>query len=160
MRPQMFRLPHRHRTAAGFAVLAACLCVLSGCSSQISDRNVRRVDLREVSRPVEREQSSTLIIDARSPGEFGAGHIPGARNIRSPDIDTRERDPELERFRLIIVYGNDPGSAPAMSMVKKMMLAGYKDVRLFEQGFNAWRSAGLPVERGGPGVRAESFGGR
>lgn len=158
MPSQMFRFPHKHRTAI-VAALGACVLGLGGCSSQVSDRNVRRIELREVSRPVEREDRGTLIIDARSPGEFGAGHIPGARNIRSPDIDTRERDPELERFRTIIVYGNDPGSAPAVSLVKKMMIAGYKDVRLFEQGFNAWRNAGLPIERGGPGVRAESFGG-
>lgn len=155
-----FPAPHRHRTAMRFVLIAACLCAFAACSSQISDRNVRRIELREVARPVEREQIGTLIVDARTPGEYGAGHIPGARNIRSPDIDSRELDPELTRFKTIIVYGNDPGSAPAMSMVKKMMIAGYKDVRLFEQGFNAWRGAGLPIERGGPGVREDSFGGR
>ena len=139
------------------AVLAAVGVYWAGCSSTTSDRDVRRIELRDVARPVERETASVLIIDARSPGEFGAGHIPGARNLRSPEIDERERDPDLERFRTIIVYGADPGSAPAMALAKKLMRAGYRDVRLFQEGFRGWQNAGMPVERGGPGVRDESF---
>ncbi|TVQ60077.1 MAG: rhodanese-like domain-containing protein [Phycisphaerales bacterium] len=157
------KTPHMSRTCTavcrrftGLAAISLAL-TLGACSSTTSDRDVRRIPLNEVARPVERAQTNVLIIDARTPGEFGAGHIPGARNLRSPDIDERERDPDLERFRTIIVYGADPGSAPAMSMAKKLMRAGYRDVRLFQEGFRSWEAAGLPVERGGPGVREESF---
>jgi molybdopterin synthase sulfurtransferase len=46
----------------------------------------------------------------------------------------------------VIVYGPQP--MPSFFAAAVMRHVGVKDVRILNGGFNAWRSAGLPVEKG------------
>lgn len=134
------------RLAFGAIVLATL--VAGGCSKQITDNKVERVALKRVARYQASGDEGVLIIDARRQEQFNGGHIPGARNIRLPEIDESQRDPRLEKFKTIVVYGDDPGSASAMAMAKRLMSAGYKNVHLFEAGFSSWQARGLPISRG------------
>jgi rhodanese-related sulfurtransferase len=134
------------------AAFVLSLCSLAGvaCSGKVTDRDVTRISLPEVARPIQKgdaAKSGTLIIDARSPEKFAEGHIPGARNIRPYQVDPKdERDPALDRYKTLIVYDENPRVASGMALAKRLMVARYDDVRLFQEGFEAWRAAGLPVE--------------
>ena len=88
-----------------------------------------------------------LVMDTRPEDAFAAGHIPGARNLRLRDISGERRDPRLESYKTIIVYADNPGSASAIAMTKRLLSLDYTDVRLMEEGFEGWSSRGLPVER-------------
>ncbi|MFX8278030.1 rhodanese-like domain-containing protein, partial [Acinetobacter baumannii] len=82
--------------------------------------------------------------------------IPGARNIRLDTIDAKERDPALDRYKTIIVYGQTPGPTIERSTAKRLIQAKYDDVRWFEDGFKAWEVSGLPVARPEPGATPEN----
>ena len=91
------------------------------------------------------------IIDPRSPSEYAQTHIAGAENLLLQNVsDTQHSlDPRLAAFKLLVVYGNDPGSAVARAMTKRLLRAGAKDVKLFLGGMVEWSKAGYPVEKGG-----------
>ncbi len=134
------------RTATLQALLVLACLALASCAKNISDKNVDLIDVQQMAKIHSREAKDVLIIDARSPDAFAAGHIPGARNIRLPQIRENDRDPALERYKRIVIYGQNPGSAPAMALAKRMLAAGYSDVVLFKPGFDAWKSSGMSVE--------------
>jgi rhodanese-related sulfurtransferase len=74
-------------------------------------------------------REDAVVLDVRDPGEYGAGHILGAKNV------------PLAR----IVYcetGNRSAKAAAALKAK-----GYERVLNLSGGIGAWLQAGLPVER-------------
>jgi len=79
--------------------------------------------------------SAVVIVDPRSPERFRAGHIPGAINLPLASVDpSGPRRPELVGRSEIIVYGDDPASPVARAMVKRLMEAGFRNVRFFAGG--------------------------
>lgn len=85
--------------------------------------------------------TQALIVDVRAPGEFEAGHLPGARNIPLAELDSRAG--ELPQGRPVIVCCNSGmTSAKASAALRK---AGRQEVFNLDGGLNAWRQAGLPV---------------
>jgi rhodanese-related sulfurtransferase len=146
------------------ALLALLLGLLAlpmvGCSkSNISDRKIQFIDLPravELFDQQKRENDTALFIDARNPERFAAGHIPGARNMRTPDVDLRYgTDPALERYKNLIVYGENPGTASVNAMAKRLIEVGYngfvkKRVKVFPGGWEEWEITGLPIEADEP----------
>jgi len=131
-----------------------------GCSrSNISDKKIQYVTLSravELFEQQQRENNTALFIDARNPERFSAGHIPGARNLRTPDVDLRYgTDPALERYKNLIVYGENPGTATVNAMAKRLIEVGYngfvkKRVKVFPGGWQEWEITGLPIESDEP----------
>ncbi len=125
--------------------MVATLLMVS-CTKNISDKSVNILDVQQMAKIHARDSKSVLIIDTRSADAYAAGHIPGARHMRLPEVREDDRDPSLDRFKQIVVYGQNPGSAPAMAMAKRLLSAGYSDVVLFKPGFDAWKTSGFPIE--------------
>lgn len=89
--------------------------------------------------------ASHTVIDVRTPGEYAAGHVPGALNV--PLDRVGEALTELRtvagREALLVVCAS---GARATKACETLELAGAGAV-LLEGGTNAWVEAGLPVER-------------
>ena len=88
-------------------------------------------------------REDALVVDVRDPGEYGAGHILGAKNVpvsRLGDVELTKR-----KDRPVIVYC-DVGerSSKAMSALKKQ---GFTRVANLTGGVRAWQQAGLPIEK-------------
>lgn len=133
----------------GSIVLLGVLLGLSGCSKGITDSDIKFIELSEVRTLTERAQSKPgllLLVDPRSPRQFGEGHIPGASNISLAAVDPERPNPGLRGHEHVIVYGDGPGSAPAKAMTKKLMTADIDGVRFFAGGLRDW-SAVYPVAR-------------
>lgn len=135
---------------AGFMVLM----VLGGCRGSVSDKKIDFIDLNRAMELYDEgleDPEKVLFIDVRKAERFNAGHIKGARNIRVNEIDLKyEADPELLKFDHLVVYGENPGSASARAMAKRMIEAEYNTilkarVRLFLGGWVVWESSGLPI---------------
>ena len=90
-------------------------------------------------------REDALVVDVRDPGEFGAGHILGAKNVPLARID--EGSPELakRKDRPLVVY-DDRGdrASKAVGALKKQ---GFSRVVNLSGGIGAWQQAGLPVEK-------------
>ncbi len=101
-----------------------------------------------------------LLWDARDAKAFAKGHIPGAVNIGDPTTALRDEYTEdylplaeiekalgaagIDPAREIIVYG-DRGLPSAYFGVITLRHFGAASARVFHDGFDAWRAAGLPV---------------
>jgi rhodanese-related sulfurtransferase len=88
-----------------------------------------------------------LIIDARNPELFAAGHIEGAVPLPLVDVDPVLADflDRVARDRTLITYCSGFGCPDSFDLGVLLLEAGYQDVRVFEGGFPEWRDAGLRV---------------
>ncbi|MBN1531070.1 MAG: rhodanese-like domain-containing protein [Spirochaetes bacterium] len=87
-------------------VTTAILAFAGGCRSSAADAVTVREKIRQ----------GALVVDVRTPGEFDAGHYPGAINIPLGEIEA-----EIQRFgradRPVVLYcrsGNRSGRAKAI----------------------------------------------
>jgi rhodanese-related sulfurtransferase/DNA-binding transcriptional ArsR family regulator len=105
---------------------------------------------RDALTPVKRDQlmelvhaGEAMVIDVRPPGEYQAGHIPGAINV---PLDTLpERLAELPKDQEIVAYCRGPYCMLAFEAVERLRQSGYQARRL-EDGFPEWKAEQLPVE--------------
>ena len=90
-------------------------------------------------------RQDALLLDVRDPGDFGAGHILGAKNLPVARIEAGAGDLAKKKERPLIVY-DDGGehSAKAAAALRKQ---GFTQVANLSGGLGAWRQAGLPVEK-------------
>lgn len=150
-----------HRVARSSAALVfakmACIglccgmvCVPCGCSQKINDTDIVHADLPAVRRLTESSKDhNALFVDARSAEAYKAGHIPGAVNVRLNDlpVDGSRMPENLAQYNNLIVYGDDPGSAPARGVAKRLILAGHKGVYWYEGGVSDWKRSGRELEK-------------
>lgn len=132
---------------------------LMGCNTSISDANLTRVAVPDVLTRVQRDDGkSLLLIDTRPLEVYEAAHLPGAIRMGLAQVSSTTRDPRLSRFRTLVVYAQNPGSATAVAVAKRLLTAGYDNVQLFDGGVDAWKAAGLPTEKGRITLRADTAG--
>jgi len=149
-------------TRSVLLILGVLTSTMMGClKSNISDKKIQYIDLQravELFEEQQRENDTALFIDTRKPEQFAEGHIPGARNLRTPDVDLRYgTDPALARYKNLIVYGQNPGTATVNAMAKRLIEVGYngivkKRVKVFPGGWEEWEITGLPIESDTPGA--------
>ena len=94
------------------------------------------------------EQPQTILIDLRTPGEFEAGTIPGARNLPWSDglAETiAARVPRSTPVVFVCAWGH-------RSVVASISLRrqGFTTVAYLEGGLESWGLSGMTVERGRP----------
>jgi phage shock protein E len=83
------------------------------------------------------------VIDVRTPEEFAAGHIEGAKNIdfNGPDFATKLA--ALDKSKPVVVHCRAGGrSAKSLPAFQK---AGFSKILHMKDGFSAWEAAKLPA---------------
>jgi rhodanese-related sulfurtransferase len=93
------------------------------------------------------EGAPAQLLDVRTPGEFAAAHVPGAKLIPLDDLDPaafqrQRRSEETPVFVLCQSGGR------ARKAIEKFEQAGVHGCVLVEGGTQGWMDAGLPVTRG------------
>ena len=131
-----------------------------GCLRRVGERHLAEVELivrehfasDEGLRPVNHQEltallksGEALIIDVRPPGEYEAGHIPGAVNV--PIEALPRRLSEFPRRKEVVAYCRGPYCMLAVEAVKRLRKRGYRARRL-EDGFPEWKAEGRPVTVG------------
>jgi len=88
-----------------------------------------------------------LIVDARNPELFAAGHIEGAVSLPLADIDDVLSDfiSRIDKDRVIVTYCSGFGCPDSFDLGMRLIEEGYNDVRVFEGGYPEWRDAGFAV---------------
>ena len=90
-------------------------------------------------------REDAILVDVRDPGEYGAGHALGARNLPLARLESGAGEVAKKKDATLIVYcdsGDRSGKAAAA-----LRKHGYTKVLNLSGGFGAWKQAGLPVER-------------
>jgi rhodanese-related sulfurtransferase len=90
-------------------------------------------------------RQDALVLDVRDPGDYGAGHILGAKNLPLARVEEDAGDIAKRKDRPVIVYDDDgQRTAKAAAALKRQ---GFTQVTNLSGGLGAWRQAGLPVEK-------------
>jgi rhodanese-related sulfurtransferase len=91
-------------------------------------------------------REDALVVDVRDPGEYGGGHIIGAKNVPLARIEAAGSEIAAKRKeKPVIVYcdtGNRSNKAAAA-----LRSQGFSKVVNLSGGLGAWQQAGLPVEK-------------
>jgi len=94
------------------------------------------------------EGGAVELLDVRTPGEFAAAHVPGAKLVPLDDLDPaaflKQRGADDRPVYVLCQSGGR-----ARKAVEKFQRAGFENCVLVEGGTQAWMDAGLPVVRGG-----------
>jgi phage shock protein E len=124
------------------AVLSICLIFLwAGPSLSASGEKVTPEELKSM---LDKNEPAVLI-DVRTPEEFAAGHIPGARSM---PIDTLENVESLPPGGRTILYcKSGKRSQRAFEILSGR---GFTDLSVLEGGLEAWKESGGTVVEGPP----------
>ena len=94
--------------------------------------------------------AETVFFDARGAGPYGEGHVPRARNL--PAAESGQKLPaevlELARERTLVVYCEGGDCQSSLLLAKRFHDEGFKDIRVMTGGWEEWKKAGLPEDRG------------
>ena len=90
-----------------------------------------------------------VLIDARSPAEFAAGHIPTAVNKplgHSPSTGSNQQE---QRVRVVFYCAgsSESGYSPCARAIEQALQSGSQQVYWFKGGMTAWLAQGYPVKR-------------
>jgi len=93
-------------------------------------------------------QGQTLIVDAMPPNFYLQRHIKGAVNMPMAlfDFVYLMSFSQEDRDKKIVVYGNTISRPYDLQIADKLMLRGYKNVKVLDGGLKAWEANGYPVE--------------
>ncbi len=96
------------------------------------------ITAKELAKRLESDASLRLF-DVRSPGEYAAGHVPGAMNVPLEQVENRIHD-----------FGNAPiailcQSGKRASMACEILEQHRGDILVVDGGTEAWMKSGLPV---------------
>jgi len=87
------------------------------------------------------------LLDVRTPGEFAAAHVPGARLVPLDDLEPaaflKQCGPGVGPVYVLCQSGGRARKAAG-----KFRRAGFENCVVVEGGMQAWLNAGLPVNRG------------
>lgn len=87
-----------------------------------------------------------LVVDVRTPAEFGTAHIPGALNLPLEQVDAHLRRIVADAGGSMVLICQSGGRAARAR--EALEGAGLTDVAVLDGGINAWIAAGAPVTRG------------
>ena len=107
----------------------------------VAGGTVARLTPAEATLMMNREDA--LVLDVRETGEWGSGHIHGARHITLGQLGARMS--EIEKFKekpIIVVCATGNRSTSACGQLKK---GGFDKVFSLGGGISAWIDANLPL---------------
>jgi CRP-like cAMP-binding protein/rhodanese-related sulfurtransferase len=94
------------------------------------------------------QRGETLILDAMPANFYEQRHIAGAVSIPLGlfDIVSLMTFAEEDKGKKIVVYGGTISKPYDLEVANKLLLRGYRNVRILEGGLPAWEGGGYPVE--------------
>jgi rhodanese-related sulfurtransferase len=85
------------------------------------------------------------VLDVRTPEEFAAGHLKGAKNVDFNEDDFEKQLSTLDRNKTWLVHCAAGGrSTRSLKLLDKL---GFKSIIHLDEGYKGWTAAGLPVEK-------------
>ena len=85
------------------------------------------------------------VLDVRSPGEFAAGHVPGAVNVLFTSVLAGSDGVRAPKSQTVVVYcGHGPRARIAGAVLRRN---GFTSITYLAGHFSKWKAAALRQER-------------
>ncbi len=127
-----------------FIIMAIPAMLLSSCG-MTQTNNVNILTAREFSEKT-KVDSTSIIVDVRTPEEFSEGHLINARNIDWNGSDFEKQIETLDPSKPVYVYCLSGKRSAAAA--QKMRSKGFKQVYELQGGITKWREAKLSETMG------------
>lgn len=96
------------------------------------------------------EAKKAVFLDARSPEDYRAGHVRGAKNLPwlefSKYFDQAASD--IAQDQTIIAYCDGETCHLSKELAKALSEMGFQNVRVLVNGWSLWVQNGLPIQKG------------
>ena len=89
------------------------------------------------------EVGTTQLVDVRTPEEFNAGHIEGAKNFNIDDAAFESQVATLDKTKPVLVYCKAGGRSSTAA--KKLKELGFQEVYELDGGMMSWNNKNLPI---------------
>ncbi len=94
-----------------------------------------------------------LFLDARRSAAYAQGHIPGARCLPAWEDGLAEKVEQLALFTPdlkapVVVYCSGGDCQDSHLLAQKLWLAGFRNLRIYTDGYPDWEAKGRPVTKG------------
>ena len=106
--------------------------------------SIQKVSAADVKAMIDKKDK-VIYLDVRDPGEFAAGHLPGAMNISRGTLEFNVFSKIQDQTAKVVVYCKTAGRSTLAT--KTLNDLGYKNAILMDAQFEDWIKAGYPVER-------------
>lgn len=94
---------------------------------------------------IENQDSDLVVLDVRTPAEFAAGHVPGARNLPHDELPARLAELSSLKEKNVVLYCRT-GRRTAIAE-QTLRAAGFTKLLHLEGDIVAWEAAKQPLER-------------
>jgi len=113
----------------------------TGENIEISVQDARRLCLED----------KAIVLDARSPEEYQAGHIDCAVNLPWLSFDEyfQNISEKLPEDKIIITYCDGETCSLSKDLAKMLIDMGFKNVKVLVNGWSVWVQNSFPTETGG-----------
>ena len=104
-----------------------------------------RISQAELLARMEKKDSSLVVLDVRTPAEYAAGHVPGARNVSHDQLAANLVELEPLRDKDVVLYcRSGRRTLLAEDVLRK---AGFTKLLHLDGDYLAWEAQQRPVER-------------
>ena len=122
--------------------------LLAAAPVQAEEQAVNAVDSIEVTAAQDyvAQHDDAVIIDVRTPAEFGMSHITGAVNVNVQDDDFASMVAGLDKDKTYLVHcTKNPVGGRSSRALETLQSLGFKNLYNLEGGYIAWKEAELPL---------------
>lgn len=104
-----------------------------------------QIDHEQLQGRIQQGDAKLVVLDVRTPEEFAAGHVPGARNIPHDALAARVAELESVRDSDIVVYCRS--GRRSQIAIETLTAKGFTRLGHLNGDFLAWQAANRPIEK-------------
>lgn len=94
-----------------------------------------RLGIKQITPRELKDKKGVVLLDVRTPKEYGQGHIPGAVHVPLADIGSRVK--KLKKDKEIVVYCQSGNRS--IWAIRRLIAMGYRNLYNLKGGYNAWK---------------------
>lgn len=131
--------------AAGALIGCAGIVGVSFAEEPAPVADAPRISQADLLSRMEKKDASLVVLDVRTPAEFAAGHVPGARNVSHDQLAAKLAELEPLRDKDVVLYcRSGRRTLLAEDVLRK---AGFTKLLHLDGDYLAWEAQQRPVER-------------
>jgi rhodanese-related sulfurtransferase len=96
------------------------------------------------------DSGDVVVVDALPSSYYDQQHLPGALNLVEADVDSLAPRLLPDRDAPIVTYCSNAACSNSDAVARRLVAAGYTNVRVYRDGIQDWVESGHPTESAVP----------